>query len=96
MSEGIVRVPINGTMDLHSFSPKDIIPLLNEYLYSCYEAGILEGKIIHGKGIGTQKRIVEETLRKNSLVIDFGSGDENSGNWGVTKFSLKRHARKLS
>jgi len=96
MSEEIIRVPINGTLDLHSFSPKDIIPLLDEYLHSCYEACILEGKIIHGKGIGTQKRIVEETLRKNSLVIGFGSGDENSGNWGVTKFSLKRHGRKLS
>lgn len=96
MSEEIIRVPINRTLDLHSFSPKDIIPLLDEYLHSCYEAGILEGKIIHGKGIGTQKRIVEETLRKNSLVIGFGSGDENSGNWGVTKFSLKRHARQLS
>ena len=96
MSEEIVRVPINGTLDLHSFSPKDIVPLLDEYLHSCYKKGILEGKIIHGKGIGTQKRIVEETLRKNSLVIGFGTGDENSGNWGVTKFSLKRHAQKLS
>ena len=96
MSEEIIRVPINGTLDLHSFSPKDIIPLLDQYLDSCYKKGILEGKIIHGKGIGTQKRIVEETLRKNSLVIGIGSGDENSGNWGVTKFSLKRHARKLS
>lgn len=93
MSEEIIRVPINGTLDLHAFSPKDIIPLLDEYLHSCYKAGILEGKIIHGKGIGTQKRIVEETLRKNSLVIDFGSGEGNSGNWGVTKFSLKSHAR---
>ena len=93
MSEEIIRVPINGTLDLHAFSPKDIIPLLDEYLHSCYKAGILEGKIIHGKGIGTQKRIVEETLGKNSLVIDFGSGEGNSGNWGVTKFSLKRHAR---
>lgn len=93
MSEEIIRVPINGTLDLHAFSPKDIITLLDEYLHSCYKAGILEGKIIHGKGIGTQKRIVEETLRKNSLVIDFGSGEGNSGNWGVTKFSLKRHAR---
>ena len=93
MSEEIIRVPINGTLDLHAFSPKDIIPLLDEYLHSCYKAGILEGKIIHGKGIGTQKRIVEETLRKNSLVIDVGSGEGNSGNWGVTKFSLKRHAR---
>ena len=93
MSEEIIRVPINGTLDLHAFSPKDIIPLLDEYLHSCYKAGILEGKIIHGKGIGTQKRIVEEALRKNSLVIDFGSGEGNSGNWGVTKFSLKSHAR---
>lgn len=89
MNEDVVRLPINGTLDLHAFHPKEVKPLIDEYILACLKKGIHEGKIIHGKGIGTQRNIVQNKLKSNPLVRDYWIGDEQTGSWGVTKFSLK-------
>jgi dsDNA-specific endonuclease/ATPase MutS2 len=51
--------------------------------------GIPQGRIIHGKGIGTLREIVHSQLRKNPSVQSFALGDGNSGGWGATSFALK-------
>tara|TARA_B100002019_G_C21093705_1_gene509911 strand:+ start:352 stop:684 length:333 start_codon:yes stop_codon:yes gene_type:complete len=89
VNEEIVKVPIDGTLDLHNFSPKETQSLVVEFINACLSETILSGKIIHGKGIGTLRSIVQQELAKHPMIKDFWTGDESSGGWGVTKFSLK-------
>ncbi len=84
-----VVVPIDGILDLHTFSPKDIPSLVNEYIRAARENGIYEIKIIHGKGKGVLRRTVHAKLEKNPHVVDFVLDGGPSG-WGATTVVLKR------
>ena len=88
-SSEIVNLPITGTFDLHNFNPKEIKDLVNEYLLECQKAGILSGRIIHGKGMGTLQKTVRSILDKNNSVLGFQLGNESNGGWGSTSFQLK-------
>ena len=83
-----VEVPIDGTLDLHTFAPGDVSSLVEEYLWACLEKGIYEVRIIHGKGKGVLRRIVHARLEKHPDVIDFGL-DPGSSGWGATIVRLK-------
>jgi hypothetical protein len=58
-SENLPELPIDGTLDLHTFPPREIKDLVPEYIAECLRRGILQLRIIHGKGTGTQRRIVQ-------------------------------------
>ena len=83
-----VVVPIDGTLDLHTFNPRDLPSLLPEYLSACHDKGILNVRIIHGKGKGVQKARVQSILSKNPLVKQFRSASEDAGGWGATLVEL--------
>lgn len=83
MMEPVV-VPIDGILDLHTFNPKDLPSLLPEYLSACREKGIINVRIIHGKGKGVQKARVQSILAKNPMVRHFKSASEDAGGWGAT------------
>ena len=59
-----VKMPIEDTLDLHTFHPKDVPDLLHEYFRSCMEAGIFSVRVIHGKGLGHLKKRVQTVLAK--------------------------------
>lgn len=82
-------VPIDGTLDLHTFNPKELPSLLTEYLSACREKGIVHVRIIHGKGKGVQRARVQSLLKKNPLVKQFRTAPEESGGWGATLAELK-------
>ena len=82
-------VPVDGTLDLHTFQPADIKDLVPEYLAACRERGILQVRIIHGKGIGTLRRIVVSLLEKLLYVESFKTAEENAGGWGAITVVLK-------
>ena len=84
-----VVVPIDGTLDLHTFSPKDIPSLVDEYIRAAIENGIYEIKIIHGKGKGVLRRMVHSRLEKNTHVIEFGL-DKGPSGLGATTATLKQ------
>ena len=85
-----VEIPIEGVLDLHTFSPKDVKDLVPEYIEECLRRGITEIRIIHGKGTGTLKGIVHGLLKKNPSVAAFEDSDAASGGWGATLVRLKR------
>jgi DNA-nicking Smr family endonuclease len=82
-NDEIVEVPIDGVIDLHTFSPKDAKDVVEEYIHACAEKGINEVRIIHGKGKGVLRRIVHSLLEKHPLVVDF-SLDSGASGWGAT------------
>lgn len=86
----LVRLPIDGVLDLHTFSPKDLKTLVPDYLHECQQCGILEVRIIHGKGTGTLRRTVHALLTRMEMVAGFRLGDESCGGWGATLVWLRR------
>jgi hypothetical protein len=78
------ETPIDGTLDLHTFSPKDVKSLVPEYLDLCRERGILQVRIIHGKGTGTLKRIVQAALDRHPAVGSYHHEGGSGGSWGAT------------
>ena len=83
-----VEIPIDGTLDLHTFAPGEVSSLVEEYLRACLEKGIHEVRIIHGKGKGVLRRTVHARLEKNPNVIEFGLDPGPSG-WGATVVRLR-------
>jgi dsDNA-specific endonuclease/ATPase MutS2 len=84
-----VVVPIEDSIDLHAFSPKEIPSVVGEYIAQCVEVGIYEVRIIHGRGTGVQRRIVQSILKKNPRVASFKDAPAEAGGWGATVVVLK-------
>ena len=87
----IVEIPIEDWIDLHTFSPKEISSLLEEYLLECKKKGFREVRIIHGKGKGVQMNVVHSFLKKSPLVESFRSAPPETGSWGATIAYLKKN-----
>jgi DNA-nicking Smr family endonuclease len=89
-----VPLEINGTLDLHHFSPKDFGHLVPDYLQECAERNIFHVKIIHGKGKGVLRRTVHALLDRNPRVLSYRLASEQNGSWGATIVLLKESERK--
>ena len=88
--EEAVEIPIEDWIDLHTFSPKEIPSLLEDYLSECQKKGFREVRIIHGKGKGVQRAVVRSFLEKSPLVESFRQAPVEAGSWGATLAILKK------
>ena len=86
MDENAHRVPIEPELDLHTFSPRDIPSVVEEYINAAHEAGLSELRLIHGRGKGIQRAIVQQTLERHPLVAEFW--DDSSSHLGATMCRL--------
>lgn len=86
----VVKMPIEDWIDLHTFSPKEIPSLLEDYLSECQKKGLREVRIIHGKGKGIQRNIVHSFLKKSPLVESFRHASLEAGSWGATIAYLRK------
>jgi len=84
-----IELPIDGTLDLHAFDPREVKELVADYLSVCQERGILTVRIIHGKGTGALRRTVHSVLARLPEVASFRLGEDASGGWGATLVSLR-------
>lgn len=83
-----LKLPIDGTLDLHSFRPDELGSLIPDYISACLEKGIYHLRIIHGKGTGNMRRSVHALLSKNKYVESYRPAGDRSG-WGATLVDLK-------
>ena len=65
------EVPIEPELDLHAFAPRDIPSVVEEYVNAAHEAGLRELRLVHGRGTGTQRAIVQSVLERHPLVAEF-------------------------
>lgn len=85
---GEIHMEITDTLDLHSFPPKEVPSLVKDWLDLAYDEGHRELRIIHGKGIGVQRRTVRTILERDPRVEEFGDAPDASG-WGATRVVMK-------
>lgn len=83
-----VRVPIEDAIDLHSFAPRDIASVVEDYLEAAHEAGFTEVRLIHGRGKGVQRADIQRRLRGHPLVEQFWDAPES--HLGATMVRLRR------
>lgn len=85
-----IVLPIEDSIDLHAFHPKDIPSVVEEYLEQCREASIYEVRVIHGRGKDVQREIVQAILKKHPGVVSFADAQPERGGWGATIVVLKK------
>jgi len=71
------RIPIEAELDLHAFAPRDIPSVVEEYVRAAHESGLGEVRLIHGRGRGVQRGIVQSALEKHPLVESFHDAPES-------------------
>jgi dsDNA-specific endonuclease/ATPase MutS2 len=84
-----LQLPIDGVLDLHTFRPDEIGDLVPDYLDACQNAGVLEVRIIHGKGIGNLQRSVHAILSRHPAVVKFATASATYGGTGATIAKLR-------
>ena len=77
-----IRIPIEPELDLHPFQPRDIPSVVEEYINEAHAAGLREVRLVHGRGIGVQRGIVQQTLERHPLVESFA--DDTRSHLGAT------------
>jgi len=80
------EVPIEPELDLHTFAPADIASVVEEYVCAAHEAGLRELRLVHGRGTGTQRAIVQAALERHPLVAEFW--DDADSHLGATRCRL--------
>jgi len=82
MPDDPIRIPIEAELDLHPFAPRDIPSVVQEYVDAAAEAALTEVRLIHGRGRGVQRGIVQQALERHPRVAEFW--DDTSSHLGAT------------
>jgi DNA-nicking Smr family endonuclease len=82
-----VKIPIEDSLDLHAFAPRDVQSVVEEYVTAAHEAGLREVRLIHGRGKGVQRGLVQQALERHPLVVQF---------WDATETHLGATVARLS
>ena len=86
--EEVVELPIDGTLDLHAFHPRDVKELVPDYLDACRDEGILEVRVVHGKGTGALRKTVHAILDRLAGIEGYRLAGHGRGSWGATLVTL--------
>ncbi len=83
-----IEVPVTDELDLHLFRPKEVGPVVRDYLHECADRGISTVRLIHGKGKGMARRTVHVELERHPRVASYRLGGSGEGHWGATVAEL--------
>lgn len=87
--EPTIELPIDGTLDLHAFAPRDVPSVVEEYLRACLARGILSVRVVHGRGKGVQRAVVRRVLAALPFVASSEDAAPGAGGWGATLVRLR-------
>jgi DNA-nicking Smr family endonuclease len=88
-----IVLPIEDALDLHAFAPRDIPSVVGEYLVEAVQRGFTEVRLIHGRGKGVQRAIVQSLLGRHPLVSRYFDAPAERGGWGATVVVLRTRER---
>jgi len=79
-----VPVPIEDSLDLHGFAPREVRAVVEAYLEEALAAGFREVRLVHGRGRGVQRRSVQALLARHPRVARFVDAPPDRGGFGAT------------
>ena len=82
MSQEPIRIPIEHELDLHAFPPRDVASVIHEYVNAAAAAGLTDVRVVHGRGRGVQRGIVQTALERHPKVVAFW--DDSASHLGAT------------
>jgi len=77
-----IRIPIERELDLHAFAPRDIASVVDAYVEAAAAAGLDQVRLVHGRGRGVQRAIVQSVLDRHPRVLEFW--DDAAASLGAT------------
>ena len=83
-------VPVEESIDLHAFSPRDVVSVVEEYIEAAAGKRYREVRVIHGKGTGAQRAAVRALLARHPRVESYSDAPPGAGGWGATRVILRR------
>jgi DNA-nicking Smr family endonuclease len=83
-------LPVTGELDLHAFRAEEAVAVVHDYLDECRRRGLLEVRIVHGRGRGVRRAEVRRALAARDDVVSFQDAPPFSGGWGATLVVLAR------
>lgn len=83
-----LRIPMEDVFDLHTVPPGDVKAVVEAYLEEARDAGLRYVRIIHGRGIGVQRKTVRKVLGRTPFVVEFHDAPLEAGGWGATIATL--------
>jgi len=84
-----LRIPITDVFDLHAVQPGEVQAAVEAYLEEAQRLGLKSLRIIHGRGIGVQRRMVRAVLARTPFVVSYGDAPPEAGGWGATLVTLQ-------
>jgi DNA-nicking Smr family endonuclease len=84
-----IRISITDSFDLHTIHPREVAAVVEAYLEEAHALGLKTVRIIHGRGIGVQRSIVQALLARSPLVLGYHDAPPESGGWGATIATLR-------
>jgi dsDNA-specific endonuclease/ATPase MutS2 len=88
-ADAVHQVPIEASIDLHFFAPRDIPSVVHEYLFEAQKSGFREVRLIHGRGKGIQRQRVQKVAARHPAVLDL-----HSDTLGSTLVTLRKSPAK--
>jgi DNA-nicking Smr family endonuclease len=89
VSDDVVVMPIEDSLDLHTFQPREVLAVVADYLEEAAKLGFREVRLIHGRGKGVQRANVQRLLAGHPLVERFRDAPATRGGWGATLVDLR-------
>jgi dsDNA-specific endonuclease/ATPase MutS2 len=89
MDDEPFRIPVTDVFDLHTVPPRDVKPVVEEYLAEAHRLGLKALRIIHGRGAGVQREMVRSILARTDFVLDYRDAPLEAGGWGATIVTLR-------
>lgn len=80
---------VTNELNLHGKTVSETLVEIDKYIDDVVLAGLLDVRIVHGKGTGTLRRVVHDFLSEHPMVEKFRTAAENEGAEGVTVVTLK-------
>ena len=87
--DALCRIPVEDSIDLHTFFPRDVLSVVDEYLEEAAAKGYREVRLIHGKGTGEQRTAVRSLLSRHRMVEFFSDAPPEAGGWGATRVVIR-------
>ncbi len=82
------KITVPDEIRLRQLTVDEALFRLDQYLHDAFMAGLIQVRVVHGKGTGTLRDAVKEKLSGHPLVKSYRIGGYGEGGTGVTIVQL--------